>query len=79
MRKMCFLFFAHLEGKTVKKIRMRFPNEKTFRGSKSCKTRNLRDGTIRHYRAAAYPAGHADLLGVSADHGKIPYFTKGCP
>ena len=38
----------------MKKIRMCFPNEKTFKEGfeeyiLDCKTRNLRDGTIRHY------------------------------
>lgn len=39
----------------MKKIRMRFPNEKTFREGfeeyiLDCKARNLRDGTINHYQ-----------------------------
>ena len=44
--------FAFLEGKTVKKIRMCFPNEKTFREGfeEYIKARNLRDGTINHYQ-----------------------------
>lgn len=47
--------FAFLEGKTVKKIRMCFPNEKMFREGfeeyiLDCKARNLRDGTINHYQ-----------------------------
>lgn len=55
MRKMCFLFLRFWEGKTVKKIRMCFPNEKTFREGfeeyiLDCKARNLRDGTINHYQ-----------------------------
>ena len=39
----------------MKKIRMCFPNEKTFQEGfeeyiLDCKARNLRDGTINHYR-----------------------------
>ena len=39
----------------MKKIRMCFPNEKTFREGfeeyiLDCKARNLRDGTINHYQ-----------------------------
>ena len=39
----------------MKKMRMRFPNEKTFADGFAeyildCKARNLRDGTIRHYQ-----------------------------
>ena len=39
----------------MKKIRMCFPNEKTFKEGfeeyiLDCKARNLRDGTISHYR-----------------------------
>lgn len=47
--------FAYLEGEMMKKIRMCFPNEKTFQEGfeeyiLDCKARNLRDGTINHYR-----------------------------
>ena len=51
--------FAYWEGKTVKKIRMCFPNEKTFREGfeeyiLDCKARNLREGTINHYQEFIY-------------------------
>ena len=59
--------FAFLEGKTVKKIRMCFPNEKTFREEfeeyiLDCKARNLREGTINHYQEFIYKRITPDTL-----------------
>lgn len=43
----------------MKKIRMCFPNAKTFREGfeeyvLNCKARNLRDGTINHYQESMH-------------------------
>ena len=73
----------------MKKIRMCFPNEKTFREGfeeyiLDCKARNLRDGTINHYQESikqiylqANHTRYADFFDVSANHGKLLYFTEG--
>ena len=69
----------------MKKIRMCFPNEKTFREGfeeyiLDCKARNLRDGTINHYQESIkqiYKRITPDLFDVSANHGKLLYFTEG--
>lgn len=51
----------------MKKIRMCFPNEKTFREGfeeyiLDCKARNLRDGTINHYQESMHCISSCHLI-----------------